>query len=66
MMIVYGPLVAYHTILKHNKIKSHQHRRQPLFEKFATKARNNPHIESRWFPQRPQINYNLRHRPEFW
>ena len=62
MKIVYGPLVSYRTVLEHQKISSHQERRELLFRKFASKARANPAFEQKWFPPRIHTNYNLRCR----
>ena len=64
MKIVYGPLVAYQTVLEHDKICSHQSRRQALFENFARKSYKHPTFNRRWFPPRQPIDYNLRNREQ--
>ena len=63
MKIVYGPLVAYHTVIENNLIVTHKQRRERLFDKFTRKAQANPAFREKWFPERPHIDYNLRHRP---
>ena len=62
MKIVFGPLVAYHTVIEHNKIETHQSRRERLFKNFTLKTYSNPAFKDKWFPTNDDPTYDLRRR----
>ena len=65
MKIIFGPLIAYHTILEHELVEEHQKRRQKIFEKFAKKALANETFKERWFPPNDDVEYDLRARKTY-
>ena len=65
MKIVYGPLVAYHTVIDQGLIEMHSTRRETLFKKFAMKASQNPTFANKWFPENPPPEYNLRQHEKY-
>ena len=65
MKIVFGPLVANHTVIEHEKIELHEIRRANLFQKFAEKAARNPSFNTKWFPHNHVHDHNLRRRNNY-
>ena len=65
MKLVFGPLVAYQTVIDHDKIGLHELRRKKLFENFANKSLANPCFKEKWFPLNNEIDFNLRKRNRF-
>lgn len=65
MRIIYGPLIAYSTILEHRIIEEHRARRARMVLKFAEKAECNENFCHAWFPTNPPVDYQIRQRNKY-
>ena len=65
MRVIFGPLVAYHTLIDNRKIELHEHRRKRLFEKFAQKAAANKNFATKWFEPNHDPEHNLRRQEKY-
>ena len=65
MRIIFGPLVAYGTILEAGIVEEHRIRRERITRSFAVKSLGNARFRDKWFPRNDEVNYGLRNRERF-
>ena len=65
LKVIHGVGSSYSDILENNSMEKLSERRERMFVKFAVKSSKNPRISSKWFPERPPCQHDIRNQNKF-